>query len=59
MNLWRNIFEQSRVNNGLYLGDRFPLQNWQWPCGTWFQKRLCYLRNGNLCRGDLLETNLS
>jgi hypothetical protein len=57
MNAWENIFEQSRVNNGLYLGDGLPAQNWQWPSGTWFQKRLRYLRKGNGYDGNLREVN--
>lgn len=44
MNAWRNIFEQSRVNNARYLGDRLPAHNWRWPSDTWFQSRLRYLR---------------
>ncbi len=47
MNAWQNIFGQSRVNSGRYLGDRLPTQNWRWPSGTWFQSRLRYLRKGN------------
>ncbi len=46
MNSWELIFRQSRVNNGLYEGDRLPGNNWQWPQGTWFQARLYYLRRG-------------
>ncbi len=47
MNSWQVIFEQSRVNNGAYDGDRLPAQNWDWPQGTWFQERLRYLRRSN------------
>jgi hypothetical protein len=46
MNSWELIFRQSRVNLGSYDGDRLPAQNWHWPRGTWFQRRLRYLRNG-------------
>jgi hypothetical protein len=41
---WQLIFQQSKVNNGAYDGDRLPAQNWHWPQGTWLQKRLRYLR---------------
>jgi hypothetical protein len=57
MNAWKNIFEQSRVNNGLYQGDGLPAQNWQWPSGTWFQKRLRYLRKGKGYDGNSLGMN--
>jgi hypothetical protein len=46
MKSWELIFRQSRVNNGIYDGDRLPGQNWQWPQGTWLQTRLRYLRHG-------------
>jgi hypothetical protein len=44
MNSWQLIFEQSRVNAGVYDGERLPTQNWDWPRATWFQKRLLHLR---------------
>jgi hypothetical protein len=44
MSSWQLIFQQSKVNNGLYDGDRLPAQNWHWPQDTWLQKRLRYLR---------------
>ncbi len=44
MNSWQLIFLQSRANNGAYGGDGLPAQSWDWPRGTWFQKRLGYLR---------------
>jgi hypothetical protein len=47
MNSWELIFRQSRVNLGRYDGDRLPVQNWDWPRGTWFQRRLQHLRYGN------------
>ena len=46
MKSWELIFRQSRVNNGIYDGDRLPGQNWQWPQGTWLQTRLRYLCHG-------------
>jgi hypothetical protein len=47
MNFWVLIFRQSRVNYATYDGDRLPALNWDWPRGTWFQKRLQQLRKGN------------
>jgi len=44
MDHWQLIFLQSRVNNAVYSGALLPAQNWDWPQGTWFQKRLRYLR---------------
>jgi hypothetical protein len=55
MGSWQQIFEQSRVNNGAYDGDRLPAQNWHWPEGTWFQTRLRNLRRGNGTTKNLLN----
>ena len=44
MNNWELIFSQSKVNDGLYNGDRLSTQNWEWPRQTWFQERLEHLR---------------
>jgi len=45
MNSWQLMFLQSRANNSFsYIGDSLATQNWAWPQGTWFQKRLRYLR---------------
>jgi hypothetical protein len=44
MNQWEWIFRQSKVNDGLYDGDRLATQNWDWPRQTWFQERLEHLR---------------
>ena len=44
MSTWQRIFQQSRVNNGAYNGDSLPVQKWDWPQETWFQKRLRSLR---------------
>jgi hypothetical protein len=41
---WRTIFQQSKVNGALYLGDALPHQNWKWPKNTWLQQRLRDLR---------------
>jgi hypothetical protein len=47
MNSWQDIFQQSRVNRGTYVGDRLPAQHWQWPRNTWFQQRIRYLRKAS------------
>jgi hypothetical protein len=44
MSSWQLIFLQSKVNNDAYQGERLPSQIWHWPEGTWFQRRLNYLR---------------
>lgn len=44
---WQLVFQQSRVNNGAYDGDRLPTHNWDWPQDTWLQRRLRYLRKSN------------
>lgn len=44
MNSWQLMFLQSKVNNKPYNGDSLATQNWAWPQGTWFQKRLRQLR---------------
>ena len=44
MTLWQLIFTQSKVNGGVYYGDRLVAVNWQWPKETWFQTRLHELR---------------
>ena len=44
MSSWQLIFIQSKVNNGVYDGDRLVAQNWEWPKDTWFQTRLHDLR---------------
>ena len=50
---WQLIFLQSKVNRGIYDGDRLPTQNWDWPQGTWFQNRLRYLRKAQpIVHGD-------
>jgi len=57
MKSWELIFRQSRVNNGIYDGDRLPGQNWQWPQGTWLQTRLRYLRRGRSRQSGELTGN--
>ena len=57
-NAWELIFRQSRVNNGAYDGEQLPAQNWNWPRGTWFQRRLRYLRRGNEYSKELAKQDL-
>lgn len=47
MNNWEWIFRQSKVNDGVYDGDRLSIQNWDWPRQTWFQERLEFLRTAH------------
>jgi hypothetical protein len=48
---WQRIFQQSRVNNAIYIGEGLAVQNWRWPRNTWFQKRLGYIRKVSV-RGE-------
>jgi hypothetical protein len=54
MSSWQLIFQQSKVNNGAYDGDRLPPQKWDWPRETWFQTRLRRLRRGRVRYGEKL-----
>ena len=47
MSSWQLIFIQSKVNNGVYDGDRLVAQNSEWPKETWFQARLRELRRNH------------
>src|SRR5919197_5104288 len=40
MNFWQRIFQQSKVNGGVYDGESLPAQNWKWPERTWHLRRL-------------------
>jgi hypothetical protein len=44
MSAWQRVFLQSRVNKGVYNETGLAPQYWDWPQGTWFQKRLAFLR---------------
>jgi hypothetical protein len=39
-------------------GEQLPAQNWNWPRGTWFQRRLRYLRRGNKYSRELAKQDL-
>ncbi len=56
MTLWQLILTQSKVNGGVYYGDRLVAQNWMWPKETWFQTRLCELRR-SICKYSKLGGN--
>ena len=45
MNMWESVFLQSRANDGYYDEEGLPDQAWPWPKETWFQERLCKVRN--------------
>lgn len=57
MNSWQLIFAQSRANNGRYDEDGLPEQNWDLPQGTWFQKRLRFLREAVAKKRSRRELN--
>lgn len=42
---WRLVFEQSRVNGGVYLGDDLVQRVYRPVRGSWFQKRLEHVRD--------------
>ena len=44
MYCWQLIFLQSKANGGVYHGDSLSTHSWQWPEGTWLQRRLYHLR---------------
>jgi hypothetical protein len=44
MNMWESVFLQSRANDGYYDEEGLPDQAWPWPKETWFQERLCKVR---------------
>jgi len=41
---WQSIFLQSKVNGAAYNGEHLLALNWEWPKGTFLQRRLEYLR---------------
>jgi len=44
MYCWQLIFLQSKANGSVYHGDSLSTHSWQWPEGTWLQRRLYHLR---------------
>ena len=45
MSEWQLIFSQSKVNGATYNGDALERYIWQWPEGTYFQRRLSRMKN--------------
>ncbi len=41
---WRLVFEQSKVNGGVYLGEELPERIFRPTGDSWFQKRLEFVR---------------
>ena len=37
---WQRIFLQSKANGAPYNGDALDQYKWEWPKGTYFQRRL-------------------
>lgn len=37
---WQLIFLQSKANGAAYKGEELPGRNWDWPKGTYLQRRL-------------------
>jgi hypothetical protein len=37
---WQLVFSQSKVNGAPYSGDQLLGHNWNWPRGTYLQRRL-------------------
>jgi len=37
---WQLVFLQSKVNGAAYRGEQLSRRNWDWPKGTYFQRRL-------------------
>jgi len=41
---WQLVFSQSKVNGALYMGEKLPGRNWNWPKNTYLQRRLRQVR---------------
>jgi hypothetical protein len=41
---WQRVFLQSKVNGAPYLGEELPGHRWNWPKGTFLQRRLTHAR---------------
>lgn len=39
LSTWQLIFKQSKVNGAPYGGEQIPVQKWNWPTGTYLQRR--------------------
>lgn len=41
---WQRIFQLSKVNGAEYLGEQLPRVPWNWPKGTFLDRRLAQKR---------------
>jgi hypothetical protein len=51
---WQRIFLQSKANGAPYNGDALERYKWDWPKGTYFQRRLYqtkFLNSAELRKG--------
>lgn len=39
LSAWQLIFKQSKVNGAPYDGEHLPVHKWDWPSGTYLQRR--------------------
>ena len=44
---WQRVFLQSKVNGAAYNGDALERHKWDWPKGTYFQRRFYRIRHIN------------
>lgn len=42
MSYWQCVFSRSVVNGAPYRDSELPLSNWDWPKGTFLQRRLSH-----------------
>lgn len=49
------IFQLSKVNGGLYLGDHLPPARIAWPRSTWLQRRLDHLRDSQIQKTKAID----
>jgi len=44
---WQRVFLQSKVNGAAYNGDALERHKWDWPKGTYFQRRFYRIKHLN------------
>jgi hypothetical protein len=54
--LWQLIFLQSKVNGAPYHGEKLSGHHWNWPRGTYFQRRLQFLRLAHSAESDIQDS---
>jgi hypothetical protein len=42
---WQRVFLQSKVNGAAYNGDALERHKWDWPKGTYFQRRFYRIKH--------------